>query len=196
MSVNSGKSFREVMPRLRLLAAVVMAVGTMALLPGAPLAQDGSAESLRMQLRAIHGFDRAALDAINANADTLLMQFAADTAESAMVRGQAIRGLALYDSAEVLAFLSDGAERATPVGLRALYITSLGPFAERAPEQLMPLLERLLADPEVQVRLGAANLAARMAPVARPGVDNLLGQALRLERDPHVRRALQQTLVR
>ena len=114
-----------------------------------------------------------------------------DPKESMLIRRQAIKALALYPTDESFTFITARLEGA-PLGLQRLYITSLAGFGHSRRQDILPLLEALLANRDATVRDAALGLAQHLAP--GPALRGLLQARLAVEPEAGLRQAIQRQL--
>ena len=148
-------------------------------------------ERVRALLLSIHGYTREGLQAASTNADEILMMLAGDGQEEMVVRRQAIKGLRLFPSDGTLSFIEREVGGA-PEGLKRLYLSSLGGFAQAFPDRVGALAESALNDPLVNVRFSALKLTGELGQT--PRVRSMLQSRLAAEPDAKLRAAIQQRL--
>lgn len=146
---------------------------------------------LRMQLSAIHGTSRAALDAASADVPRLLREFIADAGETLFVRRQAIKALALYPDGENLAFIQSRVALAS-VPLARLYLGALRSYAPTMADPVEAIASEQLAHPDATVRHAALGLAKSL-PVT-PRLRATLESRLQAEPEPALRKDLHELL--
>ena len=130
---------------------------------------------VRTMLQAVHGFSRAGLDAASTDVPRILTTFIDTVGETLLMRRQAVKALALYPTDENLVFIEDRIG-AAPLGLKRLYVTSLGAFAGNRPGRVAVALKPLLEDGDITVRYAAAGVAGQHkdAPAIRALLENRL----------------------
>ncbi len=146
---------------------------------------------VRNHLLAIHGFTRNGLETASAGVPEILRGFIADPGESLTVKRQAIKALGLYPTDENFSFIRAGLAGA-PLGLQRLYVRALMGFAPTKSDKIGPLLEGLLASPEVSLRHAAVGLAAKLAP--SPALEAILRKRMQVESDATLRSRIQRVL--
>ena len=150
-----------------------------------------NSERLRTQLRGVHGFTRASLEAASTDVSAILRQFISDPGESVLVRRQAIKALRHYPSDGNFAFIRGNVNDA-PEGLQRLYLHSLSGYTGARDAQIGAMLGRLLSSSAVGVRHAAVGLSGKLRLTAslRASLNSRLG----LEQDPSVRSAIRRAL--
>ena len=159
----------------------------------APLRQASSHDPARVRtlLQALHGFTRGSLDAASTDVPRILTTFIDSGAESMLMRRQAIKALALYPTDENLAFIETRIG-AAPLGLRRLYVNSLGAFAETRPGRVAVALKPLLEDADITVRYAAAGVAGQHKDAS--AIRALLEDRLAKEKNASLHNEIQEIL--
>jgi len=148
-------------------------------------------DRVRAMMTSIHGYTREGLEGASSNVDEILMMLAADDQEQMLVRRQAIKGLRLYTTADVLSFIEQNSA-AAPESLKRLYLSSAAGFAGAFPARVQALAEANLNDSEVNVRFSALKLSDALR--ATPQLTTMLQSRLALESDAGLRAAIQRRL--
>lgn len=157
----------------------------------APAATTYDPERVRTLMLSIHGYTREALDAASTDVPEILMMLAGDGQEQLTVRRQAVKGLSLYPSDEVLTFIENRVPAAPPP-LKRLYLNSLGRFGQSFPDRVGALAETYLNDPELTVRYSALKLASQLE--SSPRVRTMLQSRLTREPDAQLRSEIEKRL--
>jgi hypothetical protein len=171
-------------------AALALAAG-LAAIAQAQQATEYRPDRIRALMTSIHGYTRAGLEAASTNVDEILMSLADDEQELMLVRRQAIKGLRLYPTAEVLSFIEQESVSA-PANLKRLYLSSAAGFAQGFPERVRTLAETHLNDESVNVRFSALKLSGALEQGVQ--VRTMLQNRLALEPDQKLRSAIQARL--
>lgn len=148
-------------------------------------------ERVRTLMLSIHGFTLAQLNAVSTDVPEILMTLADDGGELMLVRRQSIKGMRLYPTEPLLTFIGDRVDQA-PLGLKRLYLSSLGGFAASDPARVTPLMEQALDDPDITVRYAALNLASKLSSTQE--VQSILQTRLSVEPDGGLRGSIERQL--
>ncbi|MEE8555614.1 MAG: HEAT repeat domain-containing protein, partial [bacterium] len=148
-------------------------------------------ERVRTLMLSIHGFTLAQLNAVSTDVPEILMTLADDGGELMLVRRQSIKGMRLYPTEPLLTFIEDRVDEA-PLGLKRLYLSSLGGFAASDPARVTPLMEQALDDPDITVRYAALNLASQLGSTQE--VQSILQTRLSVEPDGGLRGSIERQL--
>lgn len=148
-------------------------------------------DRVRALMSSIHGYTREGLEAASTNVNEIMMMLAADDQEQVFIRRQAIKGLRLYPTDEVLTFIEQKSVSA-PANLKRLYLSSAAGFVQAFPDRVATLAETHLSDESVNVRYSALKLSGALQASAR--VRTMLQNRLALEPDQKLRSAIQAKL--
>lgn len=159
--------------------------------PLTPQATSFEPEKVRTLMLSIHGYTRAQLEAASTDVDQVLMVLADDPDELMLVRRQAVKGLRLYPTEEVLNFIEGRVDQA-PLGLKRLYLSSLSGFVNSHPGRVTAIMEDALNDSEITIRYAGLNLARKLEGDGQ--VNSILQQRLDTEPDPTLRNRISSVL--
>lgn len=154
-------------------------------------ATDYNPDRVRNQLKAIHGFTRARLDAASTDVPQMLMAWIADPGESMLIRRQAVKALKLYPSGQTFTFIRDTLPGA-PAPLQMLLLGALQAHAAQRPAEVAALAATYLEHSQVTVRQAAVSLAGALQ--GRPELNRKLQERLAEEPDPGVRKSIHRAL--